>query len=173
MTLQAALSLDHALSAPVAHAAGSQQLGLIGDVGAKPLAEGQAGANLSAGPQLGGPGRPKGSQNKFRRDLVRIVTAKLGRHPLEEVVRLYKAPREDLVATFGHGIKEAELRERLLFKLVECTTPKMPVEVSVDKTETVTVVLGDLGAGQMVNQDDDAVLDLPFNEINEIAGEEA
>jgi len=162
-------SLDLVLSQPVRPVGGAQQLGLLDDPAPERVLQGEAGREKNDGPERSA-GRPKGSVNRLTRDLVRVVVHKLGRHPLEEVARLYQADRDELVAVFGQGVKVAEIKERLLFKLVDATTPKMPVQVEVDKTETVTVVLGDLagGVGGMMD-----VLDLPFNENNDLDSEEA
>ena len=164
MAAEASRELDLALRAPVDRAGAADQLCLPVSEPSKRVLEGQAGEKKPAGI-----GRPPGSANRFTRDLARLVTQKLGRHPLEEVLRLYQMPNEALCLAFSCD-HVTELRTRLLFKLVEATTPKMPVSLDVTKTETVRFILGDLGRmAEEAENDDDVVLDLAASEFKGLA----
>ncbi len=160
-------ALNRALIAPPVGEVGAVQLGLLGDDGAKPTLQRQASA-----PAANGAGRPAGSVNKFQKDLVKLVTHKLGRHPIEEMVNLYQLPLEKLGLEFGTTTSKAgAIKERLLAKLVEHTTPKV-AQINVNQQSRVQVIFGDLGADFDAEFDDDDVIDVASNENNDLAGGE-
>lgn len=149
--------------------AGSQQLPLLPPDASKGVLEGQAGAN--AGERK--VGRPPGSANKFQKDLVRLVTHRLGRHPLEEVARLYMLSPEEL-RTEWPGCRPHEVKERLLHKLVDSTTQRPGVQINPGDGANVVVVLGDLAADAPgSNSEEDLTLDLPASDFNDLDDEAA
>jgi hypothetical protein len=148
----------------------TQQPSLLPETGALRVSDGQASV-AGSGDGERKAGRPKGSQNRFNRDLVKIVMHSLGRHPLEEVARLYNLELAEIGKAFGvmNPGKIAEIKERLLFKLVDKTAPQL-AQVKVEDTKKIVVVFGDMGDDTAGLEDDDDTITIEGNEINRLGG---
>lgn len=135
---------------------------------ALPVSEGQAGA---AGKKSRG--RPKGAQNLITRDLERLVTAKLNRPAIMEMVRLYQLPLDKLGEHFGKHLKTdaGDIRLRILEKIADKMTPAL-AQLKVDKTERVIVQFGDMGEQATLDLLDGDLIDVTINETNDLGESE-
>jgi hypothetical protein len=170
MSAEPSSIIDQALRQPAPAGSSPVQLALLPGDAAKGVLGRQASAELA--PAAGKAGRPPGSSNRFSRDLARLITLKLGRHPLEELLDLYQRPLVELQAAFAaKSLHDAgAIKERLLFKLVEATTPKQ-AQVKVDVENKLHVVFGDLGdAVPEAFDDDDDIIEVEANDNNDLGG---
>jgi hypothetical protein len=123
---------------------GAAQLDMIAPP-EKPEGERQGTAILAApGDDTKRGGRPPGAQNKFNRDLTRLLVHTYGIHPLMKLAGYVFGDLEGIMADFAAPTREKAglIKERLLLRLVDATTPKQAaLSIDVTKQETLTVML--------------------------------
>lgn len=166
------------LVAPLPPVAAGIQQPLFGADGSEPLLQGQAGV------VSGGPGRPLGSQNRFKKDLAKAVAHEFGgQHPLVKLARMANRAidkglagdadsLEEIAQVFGCTKRSAagQVLVGLVNKIVDCTTPKLS-QIKADVTHTVPIVWGDLGqenVQEAVNRVAGDLLDLAANDFNDL-----
>ena len=138
----------------------------------KPVFEGQAGDVARKA------GRPEGSQNRFNRDLVKMVARHFGgRHALDVVAEVVaqamvadplKGNLEEIQLMFGCPSREKAglMLERLLGKVIEATTPRLQ-HVKADIRVSAPVIFDMTGtADENSFGDDGDLLDITPNDFN-------
>lgn len=145
---------------------------------AKPVLEGQAGSVVADdGPR---PGRPKGSENRFNKDLVKMVARHFGgRHALDAVAEVVakamvadpeKKNLEDLQLMFGCPTREKAglVLERLLSKVIDATTPRLQ-HVKADIKVSAPVIFDMTGTADASSFGEDGdLLDITPSDFNDL-----
>lgn len=91
--------------------------------------------------RTGGPGRPRGSQNRSTRDLVKLIEA-TGRHPLLAMAEIVATPIDVIAATLGcKKIEAADYHRKVMADLAPYVAQKLPTAVQVQGANAGMLVI--------------------------------